>query len=207
MPRTDSARSVIVFAKAPRPGHAKTRLIPLLGAEGAAALQARLIKHTLSTVRQAGFRAIYLYGAPAEDDFLRFCADRYGAELIPQCEGDLGARMSAALTGTLVTSTSAVLIGSDCPAMTPHALRGAVRALEDGKDAAFVPTEDGGYALVALKRCHPTLFQGIGWSTSAVMEDTRARLRAVGWTWAELDLLWDVDTPEDYERLLASRLI
>jgi rSAM/selenodomain-associated transferase 1 len=207
MPHTDSARSVIVFAKAPRPGHAKTRLIPLLGAEGAAALHARLIKHTLSTVRQAGFRAIYLYGAPAEDDFLRFCAERYGAELIPQSGGDLGARMCAALADTLATSTSAVLIGSDCPAMTPHALRGAVRALEDGKDAAFVPTEDGGYALIALKRCHPTLFDGIAWSTSAVMEDTRARLRVVGWTWEELDLLWDVDTPEDYERLLASRLI
>jgi len=207
MPHSDSARSVIVFAKAPRPGRAKTRLIPLLGPEGAAALQARLIKHTLNTVRQAGFRTIYLYGTPADDDFLRFCAERYGAELMPQSEGDLGSRMYAALTETLVTSTSAVLIGSDCPAMTPHALRGAMRALERGKDAAFAPTEDGGYALVALKRCHPTLFQGIAWSTSAVMEDTRARLRDVGWTWEELDRLWDVDTPEDYERLIASRLL
>ena len=115
--------------------------------------------------------------------------------------------MCAALTDTLVSSTSAVLIGTDCPAMTSHDLRAAVQSLQRGKDAVFAPTEDGGYALVAMKRCHPTLFDGIDWGTSAVMEETRARLRAIGWTWEELGILWDVDTPEDYERLAACRLL
>ena len=140
MPPTNRARSVLVFAKAPRPGYAKTRLIPLLGAEGAAALQARLIKHTLNTVREAGFRAIQLCGTPADDDFLRFCAARYGADLVPQSDGNLGARMCAALSDTLAVSASAILVGSDCPAMTSHHLRAAVRALERGNDAVFAPT-------------------------------------------------------------------
>jgi uncharacterized protein len=207
MPPTGSGRSVLVFAKAPRPGYAKTRLIPVLGPQGAAALQARLIEHTLSTVRQAGFRSVQLYGTPADDDFLRCCAARYGADLVPQSEGDLGARMCAALTETLAANRSAILIGTDCPAMTPDDLRRAIRALEHGSDAAFTPTEDGGYALVALRRCDPTLFDGIAWGTPVVMEETRERLRALAWSWQELGLLWDVDTPGDYERLLASRLL
>jgi uncharacterized protein len=198
---------VLVFAKAPTPGYAKTRLIPVLGAEGAAALHARLIKHTLNKVCQAGFRAVHLYGTPADDDFLRHCAARYGADLVPQSEGDLGARMCAALTHTLAASTSAILIGTDCPALTTDDLRRALCALERGNDAVFAPAEDGGYALVALRRCDPRLFDGISWGTPVVMEETRERLRALAWTWEELDLLWDVDTPSDYERLLASRLL
>ena len=194
---------MLVFAKAPRPGHAKTRLIPALGAEGAAALQARLIKHTLNTVRQAGFRAIELHGAPADDDFLRFCAERYGADLVTQSDGDLGARMCAALTAALQHSRAVLLVGSDCPALTAQHLREAMHALESDCEAAFAPTEDGGYALIGLTRCDPRLFEAIAWGTSNVMSETRVRLRALEWRWSELDLLWDVDTPADYERLAA----
>jgi uncharacterized protein len=204
---TGSGRSVLVFAKAPRPGYAKTRLIPALGAEGAAALHARLIKHTLNTVRHAGFRAVRLYGTPADDEFLRYCAARYNADLVPQPDGDLGTRMCAAFTQTLAASPSAILVGTDCPAMTTDDLRRAVSALERGNNAVFTPTEDGGYALVALRRCDPALFDEIAWGTPVVMEQTRERLRTLGWSWEELDVLWDVDTPSDYERLLASHLL
>lgn len=207
MSPTNNTRSALVFAKAPRPGHAKTRLIPALGPEGAAALQARLIKHTLNTVRQAGFRAIELHGTPADDDFLRFCAERYGADLVPQGEGDLGARMCAALSAALEHSRTAVLVGTDCPALTAQHLRRAVHALESGSEAVFAPTEDGGYALIGLTRCDARLFDTIAWSTTTVMSDTRTRLRALEWRWSELDLLWDVDTPADYQRLVSSGLL
>lgn len=208
MSRTSSGGTrVLVFAKAPRPGLAKTRLVPVLGDEGAAALHARLVKHALETARRAGLGAIELHGAPADDDFLRDCAERHGAALIDQTDGDLGARMAAALESALAVSARAVLIGSDCPALTPRHLRAAARALHEGHDAVFAPAEDGGYALIGLTRCDPRLLENISWSTAAVMDETRERLLALGWRWRELDTLWDVDRPEDYERLVASRLL
>lgn len=204
---TSSARRVLVLAKAPRPGLAKTRLVPLLGEEGAAALQARLVKHALKTARDAALGAIELHGAPADDDFLRYCAGHYGTALIAQAEGDLGERMHAALSRALGESACAILIGADCPALTARHLRLAARSLDDGCDAVFAPAEDGGYTLVALKRCDPRLFEALAWSTPSVMDETRARLRSLGWDWHELETLWDVDRPADYERLVASRLL
>lgn len=198
---------MLVLAKAPRPGHVKTRLTPLIGEEGAAALQARLIEHALKTARAASLGGIELHGEPAEDDFLRYCAGHYGATLRPQSGGDLGERMRAALEGALNTSVCAILIGADCPALAARDLRLAARSLDDGNDAVFTPTEDGGYALVALRRCDPRLFENIAWSTPVVMDETRARLRSLGWRWQELDTRWDVDRPADYERLLASGLL
>jgi rSAM/selenodomain-associated transferase 1 len=203
MPPTNRERRVLVFAKAPRPGSAKTRLIPLLGAEGAAALHARLIKRTLNIVRRASLGAIELHGSPADDDFLRHCAASFGADLFEQQEGDLGARMARALSRALARGGSAILIGTDCPAMTARHLRRAAQVLDDGHDAVFVPTEDGGYALVGLARYDPRIFEGIAWSTSSVMRETRERLLLLGWRWAELETLWDVDLPADYDRLLA----
>jgi uncharacterized protein len=207
MPRTNSARPALVFAKAPRPGLAKTRLIPLLGPDGAAALHARLIKHTLSTVSRAGLRPLELHATPADDDFLGYCAARYSAELVPQTEGDLGARMLAALSRALACSTCAILVGTDCPALRADDIGQAVRKLERGLDAVFAPTEDGGYALIGLTRCDPELFRSIAWGTASVMSDTRRRLRALNWRWGELDTTWDVDTPADYRRLLETHLL
>jgi len=197
----------LVFAKAPRPGAAKTRLIPRLGAEGAAALHARLVERTLAMAQEAGLGALELHGTPGEDEFLRRCAARYGATFIAQRDGDLGRRMHAALANALDDGGCAVLIGTDCPALDARQLRLAARALAEGCDAVFSPTEDGGYALVGLTRCDERLFEGIAWSTPRVMDETRARLRGLSWRWRELDTLWDVDRPADYERLVASALL
>ena len=207
MSPTNKRRTVLVFAKAPRPGLAKTRLVPLLGAEGAAALHAKLVKRTLETARRAGLGDLELHGEPADDDFLRFCAERYGARLVPQAAGDLGDRMCVAVQQVLETCAYAILVGSDCPALTARHLRSAAKALEDGSDAVFVPAEDGGYALVGLARCDARLFQGVAWSTPRVMEETRNRLTTLGWKWQELETLWDVDTAGDYARLAASGLL
>jgi glycosyltransferase A (GT-A) superfamily protein (DUF2064 family) len=93
-----------------------------------------------------------------------------------------------------------VVIGGDCPALAPRHLREAARALVEN-DAVFAPAEDGGYVLVGLARPQPALFAGIAWGESDVMERTRARRAASGLAWKELDTLWDVDRPEDLERL------
>jgi rSAM/selenodomain-associated transferase 1 len=199
---------VIVFARAPRPGMVKTRLIPLLGAEGAAGLHARLVKRTLETARAAGFRRIELHGVPdCDDPFFRFCAGHYGVALVPQAPGDLGERMLAAFEGALAVHGCVLLVGSDCPALTARHLRQAERALRDGTTAVLAPCEDGGYALIGLNRAEARLFEGIAWGGDSVAADTRARLAGLGWRWHEIETLWDVDRPEDYERLLASGLL
>jgi uncharacterized protein len=203
----DPGTAVIVFAKAPRPGSVKTRLIPLLGAEVAAALQVRLVKHALETATKA-LRPVELHCAPdANDPFFRFCAGHYGVTVRAQVEGDLGARMLTAFTQSLPEHASVLLIGSDCPALTARHLRQADRSLRNGADAVFIPCEDGGYALIGMKRVEAALFDGMTWGGEHVMADTRARLTALGWRWHELETLWDVDRPEDYTRLMGSGLL
>lgn len=198
---------VIIFAKAPQPGSVKTRLIPLLGAEGAAALHVRLVKHALETATKAS-RPVELHCTPdTHDPFFRYCADHFGAALQLQVAGDLGTRMFSAFESALATHAFVLLLGSDCPALTAHHLRQAECTLRDGADAVLAPCEDGGYALFGLRRAHARLFEGIAWGSESVMADTRARLAALGWRWRELETLWDVDRPEDYRRLLASGLL
>jgi uncharacterized protein len=200
--------AVLVFARAPQPGAVKTRLIPLLGADGAAGLHARLVERTLETARAGGFRHIQLHGTPdCEDPFFRFCAGHYGATLVTQAPGDLGARMLAAFEGALAAYPRALLVGSDCPSLAARHLRQADRALRDGADAVLAPCEDGGYALIGLKRVDARLFEGIAWGGDTVAADTRARLSELRWRQHEIETLWDVDRPKDYGRLLASGLL
>lgn len=199
---------IIVFARAPRPGAVKTRLVPLLGAEGASALHARMVQHALATARKAALGAIELHCAPdCDNEFLRFCGNRYRAELVPQAGGDLGARMAAAASAALRDHARVLLIGSDCPALTARHLRQASEALLAEAAAVLVPAEDGGYVLLGLTRSDKRLFEGITWGSDTVLAETRARLRGLGWRWHELETLWDVDRPEDYRRLIESKLL
>lgn len=206
MPRMNAKPKTVLLTKAPRPGHVKTRLIPLLGPEGAAALQARLIKHALATIRRAALGDVELHGDPADDAFLKFCAAQYRASLTEQCAGDLGARMHHAFTAA-AHDAGVLLIGSDCPALTARHLREAARALTTDCDAVLVPVEDGGYALIGLRHPEPRLFEDIAWGTSSVLEQTRERLRQTALHWAELETLWDVDTAADHERMMRSGLL
>lgn len=210
MPRTEPHRRIIVFAKAPEPGAVKTRLIPLLGAHGAATLHARLVEHTLSVAATAAHPGtLQLHVSYADDTFMHDCAHQYGATLVQQASGGLGQRMSRAFGYVFSRDScnSAVLIGSDCPALTPTHLLHALQALEQGFDAVFTPAADGGYVLVGLARPQPGIFVDIEWSTDCVMQQTRDRLQAIGLRWLELETLWDVDEPHDYQRLVASGLL
>jgi len=208
MSAADAGTAVIVFARAPSPGAVKTRLIPVLGAEGAAALHARLTEQTLETVLAAALARIELHGTPdIGDPFLRSCARQFAGALVAQTGADLGARMRAAFESVLARHPRALLVGSDCPALTARHLRQADRSLRDGANAVFIPCEDGGYALIGLQRVEAALFDGMTWGGEHVMADTRARLTALGWRWRELETLWDVDRPEDYTRLMGSGLL
>jgi len=192
---------VAVFARAPNPGEVKTRLIPALGAQGAAALHRALVTRAIATAVDADIGPVRLWCAgDAAHAFFAQCAGRFGVAAVAQCEGDLGARMRHAFESLLGESERALLIGSDIPALTPAYLRAADAALAQGHNAVLGPAEDGGYVLIGLRRVAPELFARIGWGGPQVLAQTRARLARLKWSHVELTTLWDVDRPEDLQR-------
>lgn len=200
--RTTPDVSLIVFAKAPLPGRAKTRLVPLLGAQRAARLQARLIERTVALAMRANFRRVELHCAPGvRHPLFRRLAGRHGIALVPQRGADLGARMQCAFEHALRRARAVILIGTDCPALAPADLRAAQRTLLGGYSAVVAPAEDGGYVLIGLRRVSGRLFSGVEWGSSSVMQQTRERLLHLGWRWRELRELWDVDRPQDHARM------
>jgi rSAM/selenodomain-associated transferase 1 len=193
---------VMVFARAPTPGEAKTRLIPALGETGATALHRRLVMHCLRAATDSRLGPVELWCAPdADDPFFRDCERRCGVSLHPQGKGDLGARMQRAFESALARAARAILVGSDIPALSAQYLRDADQALVRGDDAAIGPAQDGGYVLIGLSRCDPELFRDIPWGGPKVLAETRRRMAALSWRSSELPVLWDVDRPEDLERL------
>ena len=108
---------------------------------------------------------------------------------------DLGERMFHALS----RNPGAILIGTDCPELTPADLRRAARWLRGGCEAVLAPAEDGGYALIALRRVSPEIFRNMAWGTSSVYDETVKRLK--GFRWRALRTVWDVDRAEDLPRL------
>jgi len=192
----------MVLARAPQPGEAKTRLIPALGKAGAAELHRRLVVHCLRAAADARIGPVELWCAPdTSDPFFRECQRSLGVSLHAQGGGDLGARMRHAFESALARSRHAVLVGSDIPALSVEYLRDADRALARGDEIVIGPTEDGGYALIGLSRCDPELFRDIPWGGPEVLPETRRRIAALSWRSSELSVLWDVDRPEDLERL------
>jgi len=196
--------AVLVFAKAPEPGRVKTRLAAELGEGPAAVLAARLALRTLEVVREAGIGPVELWCAPdTTHPFFDVCRRRHGVALRAQCGGNLGQRMAHALRAALANHSAAVLVGTDVPAMTVGDLRTAATALSSGHDAVFGPAEDGGYWLIGTRTVDDALFDGMPWGTDRVWEATRDRCRALGLRVAEIATHWDVDRPEDLERLRA----
>ena len=193
--------AVIVFAKAPVPGLAKTRLAPALEEAGAAALAERMLRHALVQAVAADVGPVELCAAPdASHPALQAAAAAQGVRLTEQGTGDLGLRMHRAFARSLMHHGRVLLIGTDAPSLDAGLLRQAASALQD-HDAVFVPALDGGYALVGQRRADPRWFSDMRWSHDRVMEDTRERLRAAGVRWAELPAVADIDEPADLVHL------
>lgn len=196
---------IALFAKAPEAGKVKTRLLPAVSAVEAADLYAGMLKHTVEKLVQAGVAAVDCWCAPDQSHPLfQSLAEEHGITLRQQQGADLGQRMMWATEVTLAEAESLVLIGGDCPVLTPCHLEQALERLSAGDDAVVAPAEDGGYVMLGLKRCHPALFTQMPWGSDRVLGLTRQRLQALGWQWSETEMLWDLDRPEDllrYRRL------
>jgi rSAM/selenodomain-associated transferase 1 len=197
-----SRSQLIVMAKAPVAGEAKTRLIPALGATGAASLAARLLERSMDTARAAAFDALVLACAPDTAHPAFVAQAQHGdVTLVPQGAGDLGLRMRRCFERAFAQGAArAVLIGTDVPELDAATLNTASEALAT-HDAVFAPAADGGYALIGLRRVTPSLFEAMPWSTAGVMTATRERLAAAGLRHIELPEVHDIDEPADLVHL------
>ncbi len=193
---------LVIFAKAPQPGAVKTRLIPALGADGAAALARAMLAHTLQQALAAGLDAVELCVSPAPGDpAWRSVALPAGVDCTAQGEGDLGERMDRAMQRALgLRQGPVLLIGTDCPALDSGHLREAARQLAH-HDAVLLPVADGGYVLIGLRAPCPAIFTNMAWSTSTVAAETLQRLSALGLRVWQGPVLHDIDEAADLVHL------
>jgi rSAM/selenodomain-associated transferase 1 len=189
-----------VFARAPLAGRVKTRLVPRLGAERATGLHRQLILKAVCTAQGARCGPVELH-ITRRHAFFR----TLDVPLRLQCGQNLGERMYRALRTALQRHRSAILIGADCPSLTPADLRRAARLLQAGVDVVLAPAEDGGYALIGARRVSPGVFANVEWGSADVLPRTMANLAGARLSHRLLRTVWDVDRPEDLERLRARR--
>ena len=178
-----------IFCRWPVPGEAKTRLIPRFGAEGAAAIYAKLLQHTVAVARASGL-PFELRVTGAEPDVFR---SAFGEDIAvtPQGDGDLSDKLAR-------VSPPAIVIGSDCPGLTEHHLWAASDTLAR-EQAVIGPASDGGYYLIGFAQDARFAFENIAWSTASVFEETLARFSERDIRTGILPELADVDEPADLD--------
>lgn len=190
---------LIVFTRYPQAGTTKTRLIPVLGAQGAADWQRQMTEHLivqaqwLQTDRPIAIEVRFFGGT--RDRMRRWLGS--GLTYRPQGPGDLGDRLQQAMETAFAQGSERVaIVGSDCPGIDTTLLSQAFEALVD-HDLVLGPASDGGYYLIGLRRSIPALFENIHWGTEQVWQQTLKIAQSLGLSIAELPVLDDVDRPED----------
>ncbi len=196
--------ALLVFTRVPIPGKTKTRLIPLLGMQGAAEFHQTVLQSTLTEAKASNFDNVEIWCALKSDHaFLKQCETDYHCMTKTQRGNDLGERMHHATDIALMENAFVVLIGSDCPALTTDTLNKSHEYLTNGKDAVLGPSTDGGYYLIGMKKSNPEIFQGIVWGKCDVAGKTRRNFIRLGLDYTELEKLPDIDTPDDYQKYVA----
>lgn len=189
---------VVVFGREPVPGRVKSRLAADVGQDVAAAVYRELLGHTLRVAASIDADLMLALAAPPA----RGWRPERAVAVEVQIAGDLGARLANAFTRRFAEGyRRVVVVGSDCPELAPHHLEGALAGLAR-HPVVLGPACDGGYWLVGVRAPALDVFTDIPWSTPGVLDATRARLRALGVSWLELECLHDVDTGTDLRRVL-----
>lgn len=190
---------LIVMARFPEAGSAKTRLIPALGPEGAASLHSFLVHHALRTVRafaeQSGCRIDVQFAGGSAEEMRRLFGD--DLQWTPQQGESLGDRMNLAVEKAFADGCHrVVVIGTDCPQLQCGHLERAFSSLSR-TDVTIGPAIDGGYWLIGMRECLPELFEHIHWGSDSVLEETLQRVKQIRKSKTLLPMLSDVDVPED----------
>ena len=198
---------LMVFCKAPEAGKVKTRLSNAFDSRGmdgkqiAARVHKHLALHVLHRIIKDNVAPVQLWCSPNIDHpFFQKCKNEFELELKDQGEGDLGARMSDAYDETLQSSDCVVVIGTDCPLLNSATVEQAFALLHKNECSVIGPAEDGGYFLLGMSEPQPEVFKDISWGSSQVYIETLNKLSGHV---HELPTLWDVDRPEDLQRLLS----
>ena len=187
---------VVIMAKAPVAGAVKTRLIPAIGAEGAALLARHMLDATVTAAKEAGLGVPQLCASPSPGDTAWHELLPEGVVVTDQGEGDLGERMARAARRVIDGGSPVLLIGTDCPGLTASRIRAMGERLAD-HDAVIHPAADGGYVLLGLRRFDPSLFEKLEWSGPNVATVTSSRIRGLGWSLCVGETLQDIDEPGD----------
>ncbi|MGH7089059.1 MAG: TIGR04282 family arsenosugar biosynthesis glycosyltransferase [Stellaceae bacterium] len=196
------------MAKAPRVGDVKTRLVPPLRAEEAAALSGAFLADTAENILAAAARASvagYVAYSPAGSEGVFRSLLPPAIRLLPPRHEGLGVSLFDAAVDLIAAGHEAVcLVNADSPNLPTAALVAAVAALTSPGDRVVLgPAEDGGYYLIGLKAPHGRLFADIAWSTSAVLRQTRERAASLGLDTVLLPTWYDVDDLRSLRRLVA----
>jgi rSAM/selenodomain-associated transferase 1 len=196
-------QTLVLFAREPVPGRVKTRLAHLLSAEGASRLYRAFLEDACRVYADPGWTSVV--DAEPDPDL----ADL--AVIFPppwrherQAMGDLGARLTAAFDRERALGAAVTLaVGSDHPGVTRRSLRFLFERIARGSDAAVLPAGDGGYCAIALSSAvePAAVFRDVPWSTAATLETTLDRLREGGLSVTLAPAAYDVDRPEDLDRL------
>jgi hypothetical protein len=191
--------AVGLFAKAPRPGRVKTRLVPPLTHDEAAAFARLCLEETLRRFRAKVPAAWTLFLDAPSESWCSEIANASGIAIAEQGEGDLGERLHRAFRDLLATSSRVVMIGSDSPTLDPAWISMGLSRLESA-DVVLGPARDGGCYLIGSRRDPGPLLEGIAWGASGVCESIRDRAGASGFTLALLPEWYDLDEAVDLER-------
>jgi uncharacterized protein len=193
--------TVALFARSPKLGEVKTRLAEAVGAAEALAVHEALLSEAVDRLARDESYTLELWIAGSIDHpLVMHLAVVHGIELRVQQGVDLGARMFGAMTAIRAEGAWPVVVGCDVPVLGPHDVHAAVDALNGGSDLVLAPTEDGGYALVAMRDPNARMFEDIGWGTAHVFQQTLRRARDAGMRVQLLRTMWDLDGLEDYRR-------
>jgi rSAM/selenodomain-associated transferase 1 len=194
-------RRLLIFAKQPVPGRVKTRLATALGSQEAARIYRRLGRTVVDQVREGLFHTVVYFDPPTAEDDVAGWLGPEGLDFRPQAPGNLGDRLEAAFREALGEAKSAVVVGTDAPSVDSDVVERAFHLLQE-VDVVIGPAADGGYYLLGLNSPSPELFRGIPWSTDRVFSATLGRARTLGLEVAVLVPEQDVDTLEDYLRVM-----
>lgn len=191
---------ILLFARAPRPGKVKTRLIPDLGETGALAIHVQLVRRQLEVLASEPLCPVQLWlDEPSTDPLF----DGFKGQVYLQSGEDLGQRMHHAASVALQEAEAVIIIGSDCPGLDRAYLAEALHALSlPERDVVIGPAEDGGYVLIGLKMAASQLFSNIDWGTERVLQQTLQSLGQLNLGYQLLRPLCDVDTKDDLVYLL-----
>ena len=195
-----SSNKLLIFTKSPVLGEVKTRLQPDYSTEQSLIIHKRLTLNTLELSKDLIELDIELCCTPDRNTlFFLDCENNFPITLNNQQGADLGERMAYSFSVALQTNDKVIVIGTDCPDIDKGYITQAFDALNEN-DAVIGPAADGGYVLLGLRKFSLDLFTDISWGSDKVFSQTQKVLNNLSWSYKELDIMYDLDRPEDLLR-------